>query len=202
MNFTDLINRARLHHREMSTTQRQELTVGQRPVALFITCSDSRIVPAAITGAEPGTLFEMRTAGNVVPEYAPDSASSEMATIEYAVLKLHVPEIVICGHSHCGAVDALITSGRGLDELPALRTWLAPNGQFPARSEPARGNTGLHHEGREHLLAQLDTLANYPFIRQRIEAGELRLHGWFLDIGTGAIHRCEPGAAVADFLPL
>src|SRR3569833_4068041 len=89
-------------------TDRSRLAAGQRPEALCITCSDSRVVPALITGARPGELFELRTAGNIVPPYASEHPTSEAATNEYAVEVLGVRDIVVCGHSHCGAVGALV----------------------------------------------------------------------------------------------
>ena len=80
------------------------LAEGQAPQALFITCSDSRVIPSLITGARPGELFELRTAGNIVPPYGSGQPSGETATIEYAVEVLGVTDVVVCGHSHCGAV--------------------------------------------------------------------------------------------------
>ncbi|MFC7343728.1 carbonic anhydrase [Saccharopolyspora griseoalba] len=197
MSFENFVQHARRHPSTLSAEQREELAAGQQPSALFIGCSDSRVIPSQITGAEPGTLFELRTAGNVVPEYAPDSGSSEMATIEYAVLQLRVPEIVVCGHSHCGAVTALTIAGDGLDELPALRSWLGTDGM--TRAEPTEA---VRAESKRHLRAQLDALRGYPFIRDRIEAGELRLHGWFYEIDTGLVYACPEADDDPDFLPL
>jgi carbonic anhydrase len=200
MNFEHFVDHARRHPRLMSAHHREQLAAGQQPVALFITCSDSRVVPSRITGAEPGKLFELRTAGNVVPKYAPQSASSEMATIEYAVLQLRVPEIIVCGHSHCGAVSALTAAGRGLEQLPAMRTWLGTEGLTEqTEREP---DPGVRLESKQHLRAQLRTLTEYPFIRDRIDAGDLRLHGWFYEIDTGAVSTCPQDQSADDFLPL
>lgn len=201
MNFEHLVHHARKHPRTLSEHRRKELAAGQQPVALFITCSDSRVVPSQITGAEPGRLFELRTAGNVVPEYLPDSASSEMATIEYAVLQLRVPEIIVCGHSHCGAVTALSAAGRGLEQLPAMRSWLGTDntasGEIPQQVDPA-----VRAESKAHLRAQLHTLRTYPFISELVEAGQLRLHGWFYEIDTGLVFACPQEDAGEDLLPL
>ncbi|MER7012132.1 carbonic anhydrase [Saccharopolyspora sp. NPDC000359] len=197
MSFEHFVRHARRHSSTLSAARRQQLAAGQKPSALFIGCSDSRVIPSQITGAEPGTLFELRTAGNVVPKYAPDSASSEMATIEYAVLVLRVPEIIVCGHSHCGAVTARTVAGRGLEELPALCTWLG-TGHLTG-SEPE--DPSVRSESKGHILEQLRTLREYPFIRDRLSAGELRLHGWFYEIDTGLVYTC-PQADDADFLPL
>src|SRR5215207_6624238 len=120
-----LIDHAR-SFRKQSAARSEEfarLAQGQSPQALFITCSDSRVVPALITGARPGELFELRTAGNIVPPYASEHPTSEAATIEYAVEVLGVNDIVVCGHSHCGAVGALVR-GDDLTAVPAVRDWL------------------------------------------------------------------------------
>ncbi|GAA4618507.1 carbonic anhydrase [Saccharopolyspora hordei] len=198
MSFEHFVRHARRHSSTVPAARRKQLAAGQRPAALFIGCSDSRVVPSQITGAEPGTLFELRTAGNVVPEYAPHSASSEMATIEYAVLQLRVPDIIVCGHSHCGAVTARTVAGRGLEQLPALRTWLGAGGTDGADlTDP-----GVRAESKQHIRVQLRTLREYPFIRERVEAGELRLHGWFYEIDTGLVYVCPQSAEDSDFLPL
>lgn len=157
---------------------------------MFITCADSRIVTAAITGAEPGSLFELRTAGNVIPPYSLRAPSSEMATVEFAVLQLGVSEVVVCGHSHCGAVGAL--HGGGIDHLPALRGWLRPEAPREV-SDPA-----MREEGQQHVRAQLDVLLAYPFVAERVAEGRLRVHGWFYDIETGEVSVCAGHA----FLPL
>ncbi|MCO1576947.1 carbonic anhydrase [Crossiella sp. SN42] len=194
MDIRRLIERAREHPVRRPENAGRSLAAGQQPTALFITCADSRIVPAAITGAEAGSLFELRTAGNVIPEYREDAPTSEMATIEFAVVGLRVPEVIVCGHSHCGAVSAL--HGAVIDHLPTMRGWLAQH-RLPGAATAA--DPALREEGQRHLLAQLRTLEAYPFVRERIEAGELRVHGWFYDIETGAV--LTPAAA-STFQPL
>ncbi|GAB2682807.1 carbonic anhydrase [Saccharopolyspora gloriosae] len=204
MNFEHLVDHARRHPRMVSEAHRRELATGQQPVALFITCSDSRVMPSKITGAEPGKLFELRTAGNVVPHYVPDSASSEMATIEYAVLQLRVPEIVVCGHSHCGAVTAKCVAGHGLDQLPAMRSWLGFG--EPPQTAVTAPEPGVRSESKAHVREQLDTLFEYPFIRDRVSNGDLRVHGWFYEIDTGLVFRSPDRTpdqtGNVDFLPL
>ncbi|TDC98761.1 carbonic anhydrase [Saccharopolyspora terrae] len=198
MSFETFVQNARRHPQLIPADQREQLAAGQSPSALFIGCSDSRVIPSQITGAEPGTLFELRTAGNVVPKYAPDSGSSEMGTIEYAVLQLGIPDIIVCGHSHCGAVTALTIAGRGLDELPALCTWLGTDQAVAAELSDAAVRT----ESKRHIRAQLETLREYPFIHDRVEAGQLRLHGWFYEIDTGLVHVAPQSSDDEDFLPL
>jgi carbonic anhydrase len=172
----------------------RELAAGQTPQALFITCSDSRVIPSLITGARPGELFELRTAGNIVPRYDVRRPSGETATIEYALRVLDIRDIVVCGHSHCGAVGALVR-GDDLSALPAVRDWL----DLGVPSLPA--TQGLAHAVRHHALAQLDTLRGYPSVRERIAEGTLSLHAWYYEVDTGAIsaHRPDLGG---EFKPL
>uniref|UniRef100_UPI003F7E9215 carbonic anhydrase n=1 Tax=Streptomyces flavofungini TaxID=68200 RepID=UPI003F7E9215 len=138
------------------------LGAGQSPEALFITCSDSRVVPSLITGARPGELFELRTAGNVVPPYPAVGRAeraghpmSEAATIEYAVCVLGVRDIIVCGHSHCGAVGALVR-GEDLSAVPAVRDWLehsvAPDDALRSLT-PASADVA--EAVQEHVLAQV-----------------------------------------------
>ncbi|MGW6273621.1 MULTISPECIES: carbonic anhydrase [unclassified Streptomyces] len=177
----------------------QALGTGQSPEALFVTCSDSRVVPALITGARPGELFELRTAGNVVPPYpAPGDTGhdtrpmSEAATIEYAVCVLGVRDIVVCGHSHCGAVGALVR-GEDLSAVPAVRDWLehsvAPDA--PLRSlVPASADVA--EAVQTHVLAQVERLRAYPCVKERVADGSLTLHAWYYEVHTGAVAAQHP----------
>ena len=108
---------------EFESGEYRRLAEGQYPEALFITCSDSRVIPALITGARPGEIFELRNAGNIVPPYGRAGRLGEAATIEYALEVLGVQDIVVCGHSHCGAMGAL-KSGDDLSALPGVDAWL------------------------------------------------------------------------------
>ncbi|CAL9599361.1 Carbonic anhydrase 1 [Actinosynnema sp. ALI-1.44] len=186
MEFRHLVQHARTHAQRRSPETGRRLAAGQSPTALFITCADSRIVPSAITGAEPGSLFELRTAGNVIPAFDPRAASAEMATVEFAVVQLGVSEIVVCGHSHCGAVDALHGDRQALTHLPSMVRRLAAHAPF----RTGRPTPGLREEGRRHVLAQLRNLEDYPFVRDRVVAGDLRTHGWFYDVETGEVSAC------------
>jgi carbonic anhydrase len=156
---------------------------------LFITCSDSRVVPALITGARPGELFELRTAGNIVPPHTSAHPTSEAATIEYAVEVLGVRDIVVCGHSHCGAVGALVR-GDALISNSAVRDWLAHAAPRPSgRPEDPEVAEAVQC----HVLAQLLRLRSYPFIDRRLAQGELTLRGWYYEVHTGAVreHRTD-----------
>ncbi|KRD22803.1 MULTISPECIES: carbonic anhydrase [unclassified Streptomyces] len=166
------------------------LAEGQSPQVLFITCSDSRVVPALITGARPGELFELRTAGNIVPPYGSDRPTGEAATIEYAVEVLGVQDIVVCGHSHCGAVGALVR-GDDLDGVPAVRDWLAHAAGEPGAADP--DDPTVMRAVQHHVLAQVLRLRSYPCVEKRLADGRLRVRGWYYEVHTGAVreHRVD-----------
>ncbi|MBD0838346.1 MULTISPECIES: carbonic anhydrase [unclassified Streptomyces] len=170
-----------------------KLAEGQSPQVLFITCSDSRVVPALITGARPGELFELRTAGNIVPPYASEHPTSEAATIEYAVEVLGVRDIVVCGHSHCGAVGALVR-GEDLDAVPAVRDWLT---HATPRPTGAAEDPAVAEGVQSHVLTQLLRLRSYPFIEKKLKEDQLTLHAWYYEVHTGAVH--EHRAATDTF---
>ena len=172
------------------------LSGGQCPEALFITCSDSRVVPALITEALPGELFELRTAGNIVPVHDPGKVSGEAATIEYAVTVLGVKNIIVCGHSHCGAVGALVRSD-DLSATPAVRRWLddtEPHDDTRDAADSADGEA-ITSAVQRHVLAQMERLRAHPSVAERLGDGRLRLHGWFYAIDTGvvSVHRPRTG---------
>ncbi|MFI0739901.1 carbonic anhydrase [Streptomyces sp. NPDC021100] len=165
------------------------LQSGRRPEALFITCSDSRVVPSLITGARPGELYELRTAGNVVPPYSADRPTGGTATIEYAVRVLGVRDIVVCGHSHCGAVRALV-GGDDLSGVPAVRGRL----ERTAAARPWDGPTGaggadLAGPVQRHAVAQLERLRTHPCVAERITDGRVGLHAWYYEVHTGAVRK-------------
>ncbi|MEU9047531.1 MULTISPECIES: carbonic anhydrase [unclassified Kitasatospora] len=197
-----LIDRARAFPQRAGDTGREltGLAAGQAPQALFITCSDSRVVPALITNADPGDLFELRTAGNIVPAYRDELASGEAATIEYAVEVLGVRDIVVCGHSHCGAVGAVVR-GEDLSVVPAVRAWL---GQADRAELGADGadvfDPTVAGPVQRHVLTQLDRLRGYPAVARRLREGGIRLHGWFYEIHTGLVLAHRPDSNL--FLPL
>ncbi|MCX5206477.1 carbonic anhydrase [Streptomyces sp. NBC_00237] len=175
----------------------QALRAGQSPEALFITCSDSRVVPALITGARPGELFELRTAGNVVPPYPTHRArppQGEAATIEYAVCVLGVRDVVVCGHSHCGAVGALVR-GEDLSAVPAVRDWLEHSVAPDAAVRTAASATPDVAEAvQAHVLAQVERLRAYPCIAERVADGTLTLHAWYYEVHTGTVTVHRPAS--------
>ncbi|MBZ4321560.1 carbonic anhydrase [Streptomyces huiliensis] len=168
------------------------LEAGQRPEVLFITCSDSRVVPSLITGARPGELFELRTAGNIVPSYCGDHPTSETATIEYAVRVLGVRDIVVCGHSHCGAVQALV-SGDDLSAVPAVRGWLERTVAWPWNEPVEAGTPDLAEPVQRHAIEQLERLRCHPCVAERLADGRIGLHAWYYEVHTGAVreHRSD-----------
>lgn len=166
------------------------LAAGQSPLALFITCSDSRIDPNLLTQTEPGELFVLRNAGNIVPPYGANGGG-EAATIEYACRVLEIPQIVICGHSHCGAMHALINS-TGSTDLPATQAWLG------FASETRRAVSEKHPQEltaeerltaavEENVLVQLDHLRSHPAVADAETAGKLKLAGWVYRFETGEV---------------
>lgn len=184
-----LVDHARSFHQriEGAGEDYRKLAAGQSPEALFISCSDSRVVPALITSARPGDIFELRNAGNIVPPHGTDSPSGEAATVEYALEVLRVPDIVVCGHSHCGAMDAL-ASGADLSGLPGVDAWLgfARQALAPALSVPPE-RRGLEEIVQLNVVNQLATLRAYPLAERLIAQGELRLHGWYYRVDTGEL---------------
>lgn len=173
----------------------QRLAQGQTPDALFITCSDSRINPNLITQTAPGDLFILRNAGNLVPAH--DSGSNgEAATIEYAVVALRVKDIIICGHSHCGAMKGLIHP-ESLMELPAVAAWLRhAEPTWKILCEKYAGLTSaalLDATIEENVLVQLENLRTHPCVAEAVANGRLNLHGWVYAIETGAVLAYDPG---------
>ncbi|NBM17091.1 carbonic anhydrase [Streptomyces sp. GC420] len=195
-----LLDRARTFKRrvDFESGEYRKLAEGQFPEVLFITCSDSRVIPALITGARPGEIFELRNAGNIVPPRGARTASGEAATIEYALEVLGVQDIVVCGHSHCGAMEAL-RSGADLSGMPGVDAWL--DLARPALA-PALGTARLaaaagkaDPSGRDlaqlNVVSQLSALRQHPAVRQRLDADRLRLHGWYYEVDTGAVYELD-----------
>ncbi|MGV9348095.1 carbonic anhydrase [Streptomyces spiralis] len=161
------------------------------PHTLFIGCSDARVVPELITASEPGELFVVRTAGNLVPAYAPGS-DAVTAGIEYAVAVLGVSRIVVCGHSACGAMTALAEC-HDLSAVPTLAQWLRHADASRARAA-ARGDVASLV--RQNVLAQLANLATHPSVAHALAEGGLTLHGWVFDIATGDVEDLSPAGPV------
>lgn len=163
------------------------LALGQKPDALLIACSDSRVVPNLFASAEPGDLFVVRNVGNLVPPVDPElgrtPGASVPAAIEFAVQGLGVRDVIVCGHSDCGAMRA-IQAGRAVEGAPNLDAWLRhgqPDGS--RRSSVGEGLEPWNALSQRNVLQQLEHLRTYPAVQRAEAAGRLRLSGWWFDIG-------------------
>jgi carbonic anhydrase len=169
------------------------LADSQAPEFLFITCSDSRIVPDLILGTGPGELFIARSIGNVVPVIAQD-VDGCTATIEYAVEALRVKHVIVCGHSDCGAMKAALHK-KGLENLPKAKRWLDHVEAAFNHRQPLNPLDGSHVELasliRGNVVAQLQNLHAQPCVRRAEAEGRLKVHGWYYDILSGRIERYE-----------
>lgn len=168
----------------------EQLSQGQHPRILFITCCDSRIDPNLITQTEPGELFIIRNVGNIVPPFGAH-ANAEAAAIEYAIDVLGIQEIVVCGHSHCGAISGLLKGNRLSDQLPSVHAWLryaeSTRRVVLENYQALEGDELLNAAIEEHVLIQLENLRTYPSVHARLYRGQLNIHAWVYKIETGGI---------------
>ncbi|HEY9681286.1 MAG TPA: carbonic anhydrase [Oculatellaceae cyanobacterium] len=181
----------------------ERLAKGQQPEALFITCSDSRINPNELTQTDPGDLFILRNAGNIIPAFT-GSTSGEIATIEMAAAVLKVKDIIVCGHSFCGAMDALLHPEK-CKHMPTMAMWLQQHAEATRRialeNYPnLEGDDLMNVAIQENVLAQLENLRTHPAIAARISRGDLNLHGWVYKIEAGTVFSYDQNHG--QFLPL
>jgi carbonic anhydrase len=174
-----------------------KLALGQSPDTLFIACSDSRVAPNVFASTDPGDMFVIRNVGNLIPPSHRNGHSSadesEGAAIEFAVKFLHISDIIVCGHSECGAMRALI-EGRSKLELPNLRGWLRHGEPSLAKLPPNPQEGGLsrvNQLSQLNVLHQLENLRSYPVVRDSIDSGQLKLHGWWFKLDTADVHAYE-----------
>jgi carbonic anhydrase len=178
------------------------LAKGQSPETLFIACSDSRINPNLLTQTEPGELFILRNAGNIIPPYGAANGG-EGATIEYAVTALGVKDIIVCGHSHCGAMKGLLHS-EDLVEMPSMAAWLkhaeATRQIILKNYQDYHGSDRLSATIKENVLVQLENLRTHPAVSVKLSQGELHMHAWVYEIENGKVYtyNIEEG----QFVPL
>jgi carbonic anhydrase len=173
-----------------------KLALGQKPDVLFIACSDSRVVPNLFASTDPGDLFVLRNIGNLIPPASaePQEASTQ-AAIEFSLFSLNIADIIICGHSECGAMQAL---AQGMDTqcCPHLASWLKYGEESlskvkegfiidPKLSFP-------NQISQVNVLQQMEHIKSYPFVRDRIEKKQLRVHGWWFDIARADVYCYEP----------
>jgi len=173
------------------------LALGQFPDTLFIACSDSRVVPNLFASTNPGDLFVVRNVGNMIPRYQQTHAclgTAEAAAIEFSLTNLPISNIIVCGHSECAAMQAIVS---GVDQIedPFLRSWLAnteglnssPEYELDFDSELTIQN----RTSQLNVLHQMSHLKTYPIVNQKIESGNLQIHGWYFDIAKGDVYGYE-----------
>jgi carbonic anhydrase len=180
----------------------EELSHGQHPRILFIACSDSRVDPNLITQADVGDLFVIRNAGNIIPPYGAANGG-EGASIEYAIEALGIEQVIVCGHSHCGAMKGLLKLNTLQEKMPLVYDWLK---HAEATRRLVKENYS-HYEGEElieitvaeNVLTQLENLQTYPIIRSKLRNGKLSLHGWIYRIEAGEVLAYD--GILHDFVP-
>jgi carbonic anhydrase len=172
----------------------ERLASGQTPEALFITCSDSRINPNLVTQTKPGDLFIMRNAGNIIPPYGAANGG-EGATIEYAVAALGIKDIIVCGHTHCGAMKGLLNLDK-LTSMPSVVNWLqhaeATRRIVEQKYQDDSEEQLLIDITKENVLVQLKNLETHPVVAAGLATGNLSLHGWVYAFETGKIYTYDP----------
>lgn len=168
----------------------EQLSHGQKPRVLFITCSDSRVAPNLITNTDIGELFVIRNAGNIIPPYGAANGG-EGGTIEYAITALGIEQVVVCGHSHCGAMKGLLKLNKLQADMPLVYDWLKHaeatrrlvNENYKNRSEEELVETLV----AENVLIQIENLKTYPAVRAKIHQGKLQIYAWIYQIETGDV---------------
>lgn len=172
----------------------KQLAQGQHPHTLFITCSDSRIDPLLLTQSKPGELFILRNAGNIIPPYG-SGAWGEAATIEFAVGGLGVENIIVCGHSLCGAMKGLLEPP---PDFPALTAWLrhaeATRRIVADLYRDRNAADQLNVAIQENVLLQIEHLRTHPVVASALVAGKLRIYGWVYKLETGEVFNYNPQA--------
>jgi carbonic anhydrase len=180
----------------------EKLRNGQKPDALFITCADSRVEPVLLTQSKPGDLFICRNAGNIVPPYG-EVIGGVSATIEYAVMALGVRDIIVCGHSDCGAMKAVLHPEH-VSAMPSVAGWLrfadSVRSTLKENYGHLQGDGLLRAAIEENVLVQIDHLKTHPSVAARVRKGTINLHGWYYDIGTGEVTAYD--ASKDRFIPL
>lgn len=188
--FRDSFPRYREHYERL-------VREGQKPSTLFIGCADSRVVPHLLTDTLPGELFTLRNVGNLVPPFEPDEGfHGTSAGIEFATLQLQVKDIIVCGHSHCGAIRALYDPPP--EATPHMRRWLGLAAEARVPGEPTEDT--LRRTERRSVVLQLGRLLSYPMVRERVESGAVALHGWYYVIEEGRMFAVD--VATGEFAPL
>jgi len=174
----------------------------QEPIAMFFTCADSRILPNVLLQAGPGEIFTERTPGNIVPKYS-EHVGGITASVEYAILVLRVPLIIICGHTDCGVVKALAEPEKA-NGMPALQSWMRHS--LGSRDRLLREHPGVSGEQRLKLLTeynvltQLENLKSHPTVASQLLNGKLEIRGWVYSIGDGSVWEADPESGRFEML--
>jgi len=182
------------------------LANGQNPPICLITCADSRIMPEMFLQSDPGEIFTIRNAGNLVPAWG-EAHSGVAGSVEYAVAAVKVKHLVVCGHSGCGAIREVLEQAN-TETLPALTAWLRHAGPSPRwLAGMLRDTVGVSHEHKLHMLIeanvmmQISNLMTYPVVREAVQNGSLELHGWVYDIPTGKLRALNQQVGVFEPIP-
>ena len=192
-------------HSDVYPAQRamfESLKRKQEPIALFITCADSRVVPNLFTQTGPGDLFTVRNPGNLVPPYS-EFIGGVSASVEYAMLVLKVPLVIICGHTDCGVMQGLLHS-ENVQGLPAVQDWMRCASE--PRHRVMRDHAGATEQEKLRLLteynvlSQVENLKTHPSVHSRINNGEVDVRGWVYDIGDGSIWASAPDSGKFEIL--
>lgn len=200
----DILKGIKLFQQQVVPGRREEfakLAEGQDPDVLFITCSDSRIDPCLLTQTEPGKLFICRNAGNVVPPHS-NQTGGMTASIEYAVEVLKIRHIIICGHTHCGAMHGAIQP-ESLAGLPHVQEWLGHCRAATAVVKEKRGELSedyMEEITQENIKLQLQHIRTHPSVAAKWATGQVHLHGWLYEIETGQVLALDE--ASGEFGPL
>jgi carbonic anhydrase len=180
----------------------ESLRKRQEPLALFVTCADARVVPNLFTQTEPGDIFIERNPGNMVPPYV-EFVGGVTAGVEYAMLVLKVPLIVICGHTDCGVMNALLHPER-VETMPGVKHWmghgLAAFNRMMRVFSNAPEEEQLQKITELNVLAQIEHIKTHPSVRDRLQNGEVEIRGWVYDIGNGCVREANPASGEFSLL--
>ncbi len=172
-----------------------KLALGQKPDALFIACSDSRVVPNLFASTNPGDLFVLRNVGNLIPPASTRSEACSAAALEFSLFSLNIADIIVCGHSECGAMNALIQDV-DKNKCPHLVSWLShakPSLQKVQQGYINESTLSITNQiSQVNVLQQMEHIQSYPFVQERLEKGMLRIHGWWFDIAQANVYCYEP----------
>lgn len=179
------------HHKALF----EELSQGQNPRVLFVTCSDSRVDPNLITNAHVGEVFVIRNAGNIIPPFGAANGG-EGAAVEYALQALDIQHVIVCGHSHCGAMKGLLKRSSLEEKMPIVYDWLehaeATLKLIRDNYSDRQGEELLDLTIAENVLTQIENLRTYPIVRSKLHQGKLALHAWVYAIETGELLAYDP----------